>query len=81
MAKILCVATKNVKKMKKLYTEEQLAGALFDLLGEVTTTNPFSKMEVPLFLDILEKWAAKRGINTVEADIQNWNIKPVEIWD
>lgn len=64
----------------KLYTEAQLAGALFDLLGAITTTEPFDKIEVPLFLDILEDWAEKRGINTTDADVQDWNTKPVVTW-
>ena len=54
-----------------------IAGALFDFLGHLTTRDSsltLSSAHSPsTVLDLLTKWAKKRGLELDEAMVQSWN--------
>ena len=61
-----------------IYTEKDVAGALYDFAASMTTHNPsievgYDKVVSPV-LDQLTEWAKKRNLNLDEANVTNWNV-------
>ena len=54
-----------------------IAGALFDLMGFLTTLDEpvalGSTEEAAIAVELLQRWAAKRGLNLDDADVKGWN--------
>ena len=64
--------------MPRIFTEKQLAGALHDLLGRMTTKDQSWIREAftednSMVVDEFVSWASDRGIQIRDADVADWH--------